>query len=705
MSDKAKEGPDHGKLLRQFEEAFDGSQEERRLSERDRDYYDGKQLTEEEMNALRQRKQPIVISNRIKPKIDSLLGFERKQRTDPRAYPRTPKHDQDAQGVTDAIRFVCDQSRFQSIRSSVAESMFVEGVGAATVTMTKRPDGEMDVQITDVPWDRFYRDPHSRRRDFSDASYMGVVLWMDEADVLADFSDKAEVVMSCYADDSSAEGETYDDRPKMAWADKKRARVRVLQHRWREKGVWMTAIVCKGGFLRDPQKSPYLDEYGRPECDLIPVSCYVTRENERYGAARMMISAQDEINKRRSKALHRLSVRQVVAEHGAVEDVAHAKAELAKPDGFIEVRPDARFEIQQTDQFAAGEMELLREAKAEIDASGVNPALEGDVQAPSGRAVEALTAAGLAETAVAFDALRDWSWRVYRQVWNRVRQYWTEERWVRVTDDERNLKWVGINKPVTAGEEFERLKAEAQEMMAQGQQPPPPPPELIQALQIDPNTVIRTDNKVAELDVDIVLEEGPDSVTIQSEQFEQLVELKKADPASIPTQMVIEASSLRNKDKILEHMEKGGVPPELQQKMQEMEQALQECQQQLQAAEQAKGVEKQEAQALVAKTQADIKVANAELAAREAEMEAKQAQFELQMTKQAMAQMQAQTAERDAMPKSEPAPQQDNATPAALVAGFTALIQATNAPKQKTGRMARMPDGSYEVTTEESAAE
>lgn len=579
MTETGKEAPDHEKLLRQFEEAFDDSTDERRDAERDRDYYDGIQLTEEEIATLRQRKQPVVISNRIKPKVDSLLGFEKRQRTDPRAYPRTPKHDQDAQAVTDALRYVCDQNRFQQLRSDVAESVFVEGSGAATVGMVKRPDGTLDVQLTLIPWDRFYRDTHSRARDFSDANYMGVVVWMDEADALALAPDKADVLEACYDQNAGAvEGETYDDRPKVTWSDQKRKRVRVMQHRWREGGKWMTAILCKGGFLRDPQESPFLDEYGRPECDIVAVSAYITRENRRYGVVRNMISAQDEINKRRSKALHRLSVRQVIAEHGAVEDVAQAKAELAKPDGYVEVARDARFEIEGSEQLVMGELELLREAKAEIDASGVNPALEGDLKAPSGRAVEALTMAGLAEQAVVFDALRDWSLRVYRQIWNRVRQYWTDERWVRVTDDERNLKWVGINRPVTAAE------------MALKQAEQTEDPEVVAQAQALANTpegreVVSVENQVSELDVDIIIEEGPDSVTIQSEQFEALVELKKADPAAIPTEMVIEASSLRNKDKIIEHLQQGGIPPQVQQQMQEMQKQAQELAQKLQEAE------------------------------------------------------------------------------------------------------------------------
>jgi hypothetical protein len=625
MTDTGKDAPKddaHIALLRHFEEAFDNTSVERELAERDRDYYDGKQLTEEEEATLRERRQPIVISNRIRPKIDALLGFERKQRTDPKAFPRTPKHEEDANSVTDALRFVCDQNRFQQLRSDVAESMFVEGIGAATVTVKPSRDG-FDVVFTAVPWDRFYRDPHSRKRDFSDAAYMGVVLWMDEADVKAEFKDAEQVIEACY-DTTEAEGQTYDDRPSVSWADKKRKRVRVLQHRWREAGVWKTAILTKGGFLRPPQEIPYKDEDGKPECDLVAVSCYIDRENRRYGHVRNMISAQDEINKRRSKALHRLSVQQVVAEAGAVENVAFAKAELAKPDGYIEIAPGMQFEIQRSEQLAMGELELYREAKAEIDASGVNPALQGDIQAPSGRAVEALTSAGLAETAIAFDALRDWSLRVYKQAWNRIKQYWTGERWVRVTDDERNLRWVGLNRQITP------------EALAQEGRPVPP--------GAMPGQVLGVENQLAELDVDIVVDEAPDSVVIQSEQFAQLVELKKADPAAIPTQAIIEASSLRNKDAILKHLEQGGVPPELAQKMQEMQQALQECQQQL-----------AEAKADQQGKQGDLAVKAAELQLKDREIALKEAERELKLVELQIKQFEAETDRIQAL-KPDPQP-------------------------------------------------
>lgn len=569
----------HLSLVRHFEEAFDQTQDERADAERDRDYYDNKQLTAEEEEALRKRGQPIVIDNRIGPKVDALQGHLERMRSDPKAYPRTPKHEQEAESITDALRFVCDKSQFSEIESEAADNLLVEGIEAATVTV-KMVGEEPDIRITHVPWDRFYRDPHSRKRDFSDAQYMGVVLWMDEDEALEQFNGKDAIISACYT--SSEEAGTYDDRPAVSWSDRSRKRIRVLQHRFKHKGRWHTAIVCKGGFLRDPQVSPYEDEDGTPQCDLIATSAYVDRENRRYGVARRHISPQDEINKRKSKALHLLNSRQIIAEDGAVLDMAQAKRELAKPDGIVVVTPGMRFEPVDQQGLVMGQFQLLQEAKASIDSSGVNPAIEGDASAPSGRAQEMLLQNGLAEMSKVFKAHKSWRLAIYRQVWYRVRQYWTSEKWIRVTDDEKNMRWVALNKPVTRGEQMlEQMRQEAE----QGGQPLPP--DIEQQIMADPmmQQQVAVKNSVSELDVDVILDEGPDSITIQSEQYQGLIELKKSDPAAIPTRLIIEASSLRNKDKLFEHLDKGGVPPELQQQMQEMQKALQEAEQKLQSAQ------------------------------------------------------------------------------------------------------------------------
>ena len=129
------------RLIRQFEASEEASQAGRREAERARDYYDGKQLTDEERKALRRRKQPPVIINRIQRKIDYLRGLERQNRTDPKAYPRTIRDEQDAGVVTDVLRYVDRDQQVDMKRSLIFENIMIEGFGGVEVTAKQTRTG------------------------------------------------------------------------------------------------------------------------------------------------------------------------------------------------------------------------------------------------------------------------------------------------------------------------------------------------------------------------------------------------------------------------------------------------------------------------------------------------------------------------------------------------------------------------------------
>jgi Tat protein secretion system quality control protein TatD with DNase activity len=75
------------------------------------------------------------------------------------------------------------------------------------------------------------------------------------------------------------------------------------------------------------------------------------------------------------------------------------------------------------------------------------------------------------------------------------------------------------------------------------------------------NGVAEERNMVSEMDVDIIMEETPDIPTIQQEQFSEIAALA-AGGVPIPPDLLIEASSLRNKKALLEKMRGGGEDPE-----------------------------------------------------------------------------------------------------------------------------------------------
>jgi hypothetical protein len=517
-------------LVRMFEESEESTYEARHLAERDRDYVDNKQLTAEEEENLRKRRQPAVVINRIKGKVEFLVGLEIERRIDPKAT---------------------DAERFDNKRSRVWKNLIVEGAGGYDIQVKKSYSG-IDVSIKRVPWDRMFWDPHSGEPDFSDAGYLGVVTWMDYADAVQMYpGDDAKAALDATMDERGEISNTYDDKPRWRlWADKKRKRVRICQI-WVKRGEqWFFAEYTKGGILKSGP-SPYLTDKGESDCALAFGSGYVDRENNRYGIVREMISPQDEVNKRRSKALHLLNTVQVLYEDGAIDDIETFRREAARADGALKFAPgtlrDGAVQLNRNIELATAQFQLLQESKNEIDLRGPNATMMGEKtqgsSAASGKAIIASQQGGMMEIGELLDNLRDLDLRAFNKVWYRIRQFWTGEKWIRVTDDERNVKWVVMNVPP---QQMQALAAQNPQM----------------AQQISGYV-----SNIAELECDIIIDDAPDAVTPALEQWEAIVEIEKAKPGTFPTDVLIEAApNLRNKDRLLERLDQPNPQAELQQR-------------------------------------------------------------------------------------------------------------------------------------------
>lgn len=544
----------HTTLVRRYEAAEEASQDARTESERCRDYYDGKQLSPDQIKALKKRKQPIVIENLIRPKVDYLCGLERQTRTDPRAYPRTAMHDDDANAVTDALRYVGDDQDYPIKRSAVFQDMMVEGFGGVEVGHTQAKEG-IDPKITKLDWDRLFFDPHSARHDFSDANYIGFITWMDIEDAKRRWPDSEAVLEATLSKGTGTVLETYEDKPRWKnWSDKDRKRVRIVTMYDRSRGEWERVVFTLAGELEPCAPSPYVDEDGKPDCAIILQSAYVDRDNDRYGIVRDYMTLQDEVNKRRSKFLHMANSRPIRVDPAAAIDPETARREINRPDGVL-IAGAGEVEDLSNGNMAAGHFNLLAEAKDAIKQVGPNATMQGKAgNDQSGRAILALQQGGMTEMAPLLDNLRHFNIRVYRAVWNRIRQFWTGERWVRVTDDEKNVRFVGIN---TTQGNLAAIKLRA--ALKAGKIDQQQAQQFAMQIQQDPASM-QPANQIAEIDVDIEIDEAADTPSLQIEQFDQLTKLAPMAPQQfIPTlfEMLIEASNLRNKDKLREIIEQG----------------------------------------------------------------------------------------------------------------------------------------------------
>jgi hypothetical protein len=125
--------------------------------------------------------------------------------------------------------------------------------------------------------------------------------------------------------------------------------------------------------------------------------------------------------------------------------------------------------------------------------------------------------------------------RVYRQMWARIKQFWTEQKTIRVTDDIGAAKFMQVNEP------------QVQEVQGIVMGPDGQPQIGMQQV------VTGVKNRPAEMDMDIIIDTTADTANVQQEQYTELVKLAQVyGPQEVPFDDILEASNLPQKRKIIE---------------------------------------------------------------------------------------------------------------------------------------------------------
>ena len=498
-----------------------------------RRYYHGSQYTSDQIKALQKRKQPIMTFNRVARKIDGVVGQVEQLRQDPKAFPRTPKHEDGAELATAAIRYVLDQQEFDAKTPLVARDGAVDGIGGVELNLVQGDKGDPEIELEIVDAQSFFYDPRSYKHDFSDARYKGCGKWFDR--------DVAEAMFP----DADAEAFSSDDElvhntdREMRWfaSDGINKRCRIVDIWYQHNGGWCYSIFTGNAILMEGKS--YLKDEKKKDIDkYLMWSGNVDQDGDRYGFVRNMKSPQDGINAKQSKMQHILASKRLFISQGAVDDVEKTRQEMARPDGVIITNRPVNEGIKADDQTFdfTGLSKMLELNLAEIENFGPTVSRMGqEVDTRSGRAIALLQQAGMAELGLYILAYRGWKIRVYRAVWNAAQQHWKAERWIRVTDDEGMAQFIQINGMSQEG--------------------------LV--------------NAIGSLDVDIILDEAPDAVTIQAQSFEVLQSLGPQFIAQFPD-IALELSPLDSatKKKIKEKQEQGA---QKQEPMQQLAMAEQEA--------------------------------------------------------------------------------------------------------------------------------
>jgi hypothetical protein len=435
--------------------------------------------------------------------------------------------------------------------------------------------GDPDVALDWVIGDEYFYDPKSYRADFSDVRYEGIAKWLDIDAAIELFPDKEELLRGLIEGDSDL---TSNADREYRWVITSTQRVRLCEHWYKYKGGWKWAFYV-GTVLLDQGVSPFYNDKGKTISSFKMFSAAVDHDGDRYGFVRNLKGPQDMLNLGKSRTLHIANSRRLILEKGAVDDVERARTEWARADGVVEVNPGKKATPDDTKTELAAYSQFTQEAAQEIDQfanANVLSALTGPgIANISGRAVELLRQPGMAELGPFILAYRAWKLQLYRMIWNTVQRTWMAERWLRVTNAQGLAQFIQLNG--LGMDQFGR-------------------PAIV--------------NAVGQVDVDIILEEGPDIGSLMQETYDAL---KGYPPGTFPPQVLIEMSSLprSEKDRIMQLLTPKQPPPD---PMQEIVKRLQLESAAAQLAQQGANVRKTHAQSEQALATAAAKRAEAPLA-------------------------------------------------------------------------------------------
>ena len=535
--------------------------EEQKLS---RHYYHGSQWTPEEIKVLRSRRQPIITFNEVGPKIDNLVWIAQRFRADPKAYPRNPKNASGAEVATQCIRAVLDGCEWSFLDGYCAGQAAMEGIGGIELKLIEGDHGDPDISADFIFGDDFFYDPTSFKPDFSDARYKGISKWLHEEAAIELFPDKEDEIRSLMVE-TGFDLTTHADR-EFKWVYANEHRVRLCEHWYKNRGKWFWAFYISNVLL-DQGVSPFFDHRKRSTDRFIMFSAAVDHDGDRYGFIRNLKGPQDEVNQRRSKALHISNTTRLTVEKGAVDDVETARREAARPDGVIEFNkgfePPAEKDRQEDLQ---AHLALMQDARAKIVGfANIMPdrVTAAETGEHSGVAIDRLQKAASADLGTFLRNYKSWKMRVYRAVWSAIQHHWTADRYIRVN---------GIDDP---GAQQPVLQINALAMNQWGQ-------PIIE-------------NMVGSIDVDIVMDEGPDTANLMQDAYEII-----RDDPTIPWQIKLEFMPMPASFK-------ASLMQKLQQSQQQPDPKMQAEQVKAQAAAQSS-----QASVTVANVKAQAEVANAQ---------------------------------------------------------------------------------------------
>ncbi|MGA1048270.1 MAG: hypothetical protein ACO3UU_09680, partial [Minisyncoccia bacterium] len=273
-------------------------------------------------------------------------------------------------------------------------------------------------------------------------------------------------------------------------------------------------------------------------------------ENKPYGLVKSMVSAQEEVNKRHSKAMHYLNAKQVLAEEDAFKDAEQAKITLAKPNGITILTDGAlssgKVQIIDNTALANTHIQMMQFAKEEIlSLAGINASFIGQSsQYESAKKSQMSISQSQTTLVPMLNKLRIARHSIAKFTMYLVPIFYTEARMIRIIEANGKYSFMPVN----------------------------------QAQLLDDNTIQRI-NDLTNQDIDIMIEDAPRGLNEREEQFAQLLQIQGQTSQPIPMDILLRYSSIKDKHQLANDIQANNA---IMQQLQQVQQYAQQLEQQVQ---------------------------------------------------------------------------------------------------------------------------
>lgn len=444
----------------------DKAQKWREEAREDFEFVAGRQLSDDEIRKLTNRKRPVVIFNRVGPIIDAITGYEIGNRREVRYIPREMGDVRPNEVLTSAGQWFRDTGFADYADSAMFASSVICGMGwtETRLNLTEGPNPKPvvdDLDIMEMAWDR-----DARQRNIRDARRVWRARRVPLAEAEAMFPGRTKAELHAAWSNVSSEADLMRDS-EVATQDGDDY-VTIVQCQWITKEDYyvaqdpitgqqaefdaeefatankrlkaMMGMEMEGAkFRRTVRKQAFFGEvvlgYGPAPCnDQFSLQC-VTGKFDRnkgtwYGVVRAMKDPARWANKWLAQTMHIMNSNAkggIMAETGAFADIRKAEAEWAQPDSITETAEGAiaggRIRDKPQAQFPVGFQQLTEFAISSIrDVSGVSMEMLGSREINQPASLEyQRRQAGINNLQWVFDGLK-----LYRQMQGEVILYYLQ---------------------------------------------------------------------------------------------------------------------------------------------------------------------------------------------------------------------------------------------------------------------------------------